>query len=148
MVSYPSLRRFVLNGFTHADDPIEIVSNIQKFAPSLTHLCLPCDPGLPLLSRLKTLMDEPKPSENVVFPMTLELLLVHDRVYMQFDGITWSEDPRFVTVGRAWENARGRGPLERQWEYQWFDGIRGGPGFWHKPVNASAGLQVSVKVTA
>jgi hypothetical protein len=95
---------------------------------------------VPLLSRLQFLMDQPTPPEGAVFPRTLECLLLHDRRFIGRNG-KWQEDPRFITVGRSWVHPRGLGPLELQWEYQWFDGINEGPGFW---VDASEFIEISV----
>jgi hypothetical protein len=144
LVSCPSLRRLVLNGFAYADDPVKIIGCIQRFAPSLTHLCLPLEPtnSMPLfpnaaipfslLSRLQELMNQPIAPEDAAFPKTLEVLVLHDRKFINCDG-PWLGDPRFVIVGRSWEFARSVGPLALQWERQWLDGISGGQGFWEKP---------------
>lgn len=135
LVSCPSLRRLALNGFAYIDDPAEIIDSIRTFAPSLTHLCIPREPAR-LEPRLKELMDQPTPSEDAVFPRTLQLLLIHDPEFIGCEA-AWLEDPRFVAVGRSWTYARGVGPLELQWEHQWFDGIDGGQGFWRKPDGAN-----------
>lgn len=143
LASCPSLRRLVLNGFVYIDDPTEIIDSIQRFAPSLTHLCLPSEPastmtltGTPnpsvlLLALLQKRMDPPTSPENGVFPQTLELILLHDRKLIK-DDLILPDDPRFVLVSRSWIYARGSGPLALQWEYQWLDGINYGQGFWNK----------------
>jgi hypothetical protein len=153
LVSYPSLRRLVLNGFVYIDDPTEIIDSIQRFAPSLTHLCLPSEPantmtltGTPnpsalLLALLHQRMDPPTSPENGVFPQTLELVLLHDRKLIKDDHIR-PDDPRFILVSRSWIYARGSGPLELQWEHQWLDGINCGQGFWNKSdANGDGGVR-------
>ena len=129
LVPCPSLRRFVLNGFVSVGDPVEIIAGIRRFAPFLTHLCLPLDASNPLLKHFGTVNKEPSPPEGALFPETLEILLYH--CVSDYDGSVSRDGFRIDVVGRSWAYlCGGGGRHERQWGYQWFNGIQGGPGFW------------------
>ena len=79
----PRLRRLILSGFLRVIDPLGVVNSIQRFAPMLTHIGVPAEPGniKPMVHRIATMMDRNARESGgnggrMAFPGTLEDLVI------------------------------------------------------------------------
>jgi len=82
IASVSSLRRLTLAGFLRVIDPLGLVDSIKRFAPMLTHIGVPAEPGniKPMIHRIATAMErngmQSEKVDGIVFPETLECLFI------------------------------------------------------------------------
>lgn len=137
----PKLERLVLMGFVRTNSPsADVMEAIRRFAPNLTHLCIPASAVELVISMSMPTSLHP---DIVRYANDLSYLIVHPSPQSNLVDIFNTRrlqfliEQRLAYVTRNWSygpTPQSRFKMREAWLRAWIEGMDGGHGYWSQAV--------------